>query len=320
MGHGPRGLQRRRQRLGLFHPRPGSLARLPVGRGRARRHLRRQAAAVLCARVVERAGPDPEGAPVRAHQQRGEPRRGRQGVLLLRRQHAHPLVHEVSVQVPAAGVSLPGPDRDEPETIAGRVRVRAARYGRVRRRPLLRRVRGVREGGPGRHPRPHHRAQSRAGSGQAASAADAVVPQHLVVGCRSAEAVAARSGTGRHPGHPPRARRVLAAVRRSPGAALHREREQCRPSLGPAQCVALRQGCVPRVRHLGPRRGRQPRQNRDQGGGALCARRAGRRKPDRPPPSRGGQGGRGLPRFRRRYSRAGSPTQTNSTSGLRRRH
>ena len=58
--------------------------------------------------LVERARSDPERAPVRAHQQRSEPRRRRQGVLLLRRQHAHPLVHEVSLQVPAAGVSLPG--------------------------------------------------------------------------------------------------------------------------------------------------------------------------------------------------------------------
>ena len=167
------------------------------------RTLRRQAAAVLCAGVVERARSDPERAPVRAHQQRGEPRRGRQGVLLLHRQHAHPLVHEVSLQVPAAGVSLPGPDRHEPGTIAGGVRVRAARYRRLRRRPVLRRVRGVREGEPGRHPRPHHRAQSRARSGPASRPADAVVPQHLVVGRGSAEAVAARSGTWRHSGHAP---------------------------------------------------------------------------------------------------------------------
>ena len=45
--------------------------------------------------------PDPERAPVRAHRQRGQPRRGRQGVLLLPRQHADPLVHAVSLQVPA---------------------------------------------------------------------------------------------------------------------------------------------------------------------------------------------------------------------------
>ena len=130
-----------------------------------------------------------------------QPRRGRQGVLLLPRQHADPLVHEVSLQVPAAGVSLPGPDRDEPETIAGRVRVRAARHGRLRRRPVFRRVRGVREGGPGRHPRPHHRAQSRARSGPASRPADALVPQHLVLGRRRAEAVAARGRAGRHSGH-----------------------------------------------------------------------------------------------------------------------
>ena len=38
----------------------------------------------------------------------GEPWRGCQGVLLLPRQHAHPFVHEVSLQVPAAGVSRTG--------------------------------------------------------------------------------------------------------------------------------------------------------------------------------------------------------------------
>ena len=34
VGHGPRGLQRRRQRLGLLQPRPRALARLPLGRRR----------------------------------------------------------------------------------------------------------------------------------------------------------------------------------------------------------------------------------------------------------------------------------------------
>ena len=106
VGHGPRGLQPRRQRLGLLLPRPVALARLPLGRGRPRRHLRRQAAPVLRARAVERARPDPQGAAVRADQQRGQSRRGRQGVLLLRRQHADALVHEVPVQVSAAGVSV----------------------------------------------------------------------------------------------------------------------------------------------------------------------------------------------------------------------
>ena len=92
--------------------------------------------------------------------------------------------------------------------------------------------------------------------------------------------------------------RVLAALRWRSGAALHREREQRGPSLGSAQCDSLRQGCVPRVRHLGPRRGGQPRQGRDQGGGPLCPRRARRRQQDRPPPSGGRQGRRCIWRFR----------------------
>ncbi len=47
MGHRARGLQRQRRRLVVLHPRPGSLADLPLGRGRAGRHQRRAPAAVL---------------------------------------------------------------------------------------------------------------------------------------------------------------------------------------------------------------------------------------------------------------------------------
>ena len=60
---------------------------------------------MLRAGAVERQGPDPQGAPVRADQQRGQPRRGRQGVLLLPRQHPDPLVHEVPLQVSAGQLS-----------------------------------------------------------------------------------------------------------------------------------------------------------------------------------------------------------------------
>ncbi len=86
----------------LLHPRPGAVARVPLGRGRARRRLRRPAAAVPRARAVERARPDPQGAALRPDQRRGQPRRGRQGVLLLRRRPADALVPAVAVQVPAA--------------------------------------------------------------------------------------------------------------------------------------------------------------------------------------------------------------------------
>ena len=113
VGHGPRGLQRRGRRLELLHPRPGALARLSLGRGRPGRHLRRPAAALLRARAVERQGSDPQGAAVRPDQQRGQSRRGRQGVLLLPRQHADALVHEVPLQVSAARLSLRRSRRDQ---------------------------------------------------------------------------------------------------------------------------------------------------------------------------------------------------------------
>ena len=106
VGHRARGLQPVRPRLGLLPPRPGALTRLPVGRRRPGRVLRRQAAALLRDRALERERPDPQGAALRPDQQRGESRRRRQGVLLLPRQHAHPLVHEVPVQVPAARLPL----------------------------------------------------------------------------------------------------------------------------------------------------------------------------------------------------------------------
>ena len=93
---------------------------------------------------------------------------------------------------------------------------------------------------------------------------------------------------------------------------------QCAASLGPAQCFSLRQGCVPRLHHLGTGRGGESRQGGDQGRGPLRAGSARRRQPRRsacvsqPPrrtmPSAASRG----------YSKAGSETRTNSTSGSRR--
>ena len=182
------------RRLELLQPRPGPLARLSLGRGRAGRHLRRPAAALLRAGPVERQGPDPQGAAVRPDQQRGQSRRGRQGVLLLPRLHADPLVHEVPLQVSAGGLPVRRPRRDQPRPGPAGVRVRAARHGRVRPGSLLRRVRRVRQGVAGRHPDPDHRPQPRSGAGDAARAADALVPQRVVVGrrCRPAGAPAGR--------------------------------------------------------------------------------------------------------------------------------
>ena len=136
---------------------------------------------LLCLRSgpVEREGPDPQGAAVRADQQRGQPRRGRQGVLLLPRQHADPLVHEVPVQVPPGRLPLSGAARAEPQPVAQRLGVRAARHRHLRRRPLLRRLRGVRQGLAGGPAGRDHRPQPRSRAGAPARPAHPLVPQHL---------------------------------------------------------------------------------------------------------------------------------------------
>ncbi len=57
-------------------------------------------------RAVERPGPDPEGAHVRAEQPRGQSRRGRQGTLLLSRRGADLQLRPHALQVSAGGLSL----------------------------------------------------------------------------------------------------------------------------------------------------------------------------------------------------------------------
>ena len=66
LGRRARGLQRRRRRLELVPARPRPVARVPLERGRHGRHDRRLQPAVPGPRAVERQGPDPQGADVRA--------------------------------------------------------------------------------------------------------------------------------------------------------------------------------------------------------------------------------------------------------------
>ena len=97
-----------------FTPRSGPLACLSLGRGWSRRVQRRPPASVLFVGPVERQGSDPQGAAVRPDQQRGQSRRGRQGILLLPRCDADPLVYEVPLQISADRVSLRRSRRDKP--------------------------------------------------------------------------------------------------------------------------------------------------------------------------------------------------------------
>ncbi len=153
-----------------------------MGGGRPRRHLRRQAAALLRTRVVERRGLDHQGTPLRPDQQRGESRRGREGVLLLSRLDADPLVHEVPVQYPQSAYPYARDRRHQQGARAARTRVRARRHGGVRCESLLRRGRRIRKGVARRHPDPDHHPQSWTRARHPARAADALVPQRLVLG------------------------------------------------------------------------------------------------------------------------------------------
>ena len=129
--------------------------------------------------------------------------------------------------------------RDQRGARPQRARVRAARHRRVRRGPLLRRVRRVREGGSRRHPRSRSRSCNRGPeAADAARAADAVVPQHVVVGRRRAERPSLRqvaaneAGGSRHradaSASSASATSTATARRR---AAVHRERDEHRAHL-----------------------------------------------------------------------------------------
>src|SRR5207248_10484383 len=100
--NGTRGLQRVGRRVGLLPARPRAIPGVPVERGRARRDLRRPAALLLRAGVLERPGPDPQGADLRAVRARGQPRRGPQGVLVVRRLDAQPLLMRWRYHYPQA--------------------------------------------------------------------------------------------------------------------------------------------------------------------------------------------------------------------------
>ena len=156
--------------------------------------LRRPAAALPGAGLLERARPDPEGADLRAHRPRGQPRRGRQGVLVVRRLDADPLVDALALPLSAGRVPLRRNSstenaprgRDEPE-------YELVDTGVFDDGPLLGDRGRLREGRPRGHLRPPRRPQRRARAGAAPRAADAVVPQHVVVGDRRS---APRSGLG----------------------------------------------------------------------------------------------------------------------------
>ncbi len=280
MGDRARGLQRRRLGLGFLPARPRALTSVPVGRGRPARHLRPARLCVLRARALEWEGPVPQRAALRPLGPAGQPRRGRQGAVLLPRLDPDALLHEGSLQVSATRVPLPPARRGKRPPQPAGPGARADRHGHLRRRPLLRRVRRVRQGESRRRAHPDRGCQPRPRSRAPASSAHTLVSQRVVVGPGQPPAAPA-GGRGRRlrldRGRARLLRHPAPGVRGVFAAALHGERDKRPRPLGGRERVALGQGRLSRVCGLGKARRRQSGEGRLKGGSAVRARRPRRR-------------------------------------------
>ena len=267
-----------RHGLGVPAARSRPVARLPLERGRPGGDLRPPPGALPRPGAVERPRPDPEGAAVRPHRQRGQPRRGRQGVLLPPRLDADALVHADALQVSAGGVPVQRPGRREPAPRPRRARVRADRHRRLRRRSLLRRVRRVRQGRLGRSADEDHGGQPRPRGGGDPRAADDLVPQHVGLGrtqpARPLRGPPARPGQ-RHASPPrPCATAAAGSTPRATPTLLFTENETNAMRLfGIAGPLYAKDG-IDEARRARTRRRREPGAHRHQGRRRLRARRS----------------------------------------------
>ncbi len=117
---------------------------------------------------------------------------------------------------------------------------------------------------------PDHGAQPRAGSGPASSAADAVVPQHLVVGRRTSRKPSLReAGPGVIEASHHELGEYVLHVRRAPELLFTENETNAQRLWGQPNGSPVRQGCLPRVRGRGTARRGQSRAGRDQGCRAL---------------------------------------------------
>ena len=161
----------------------------------------------------------------------GQPRRGRQGVLVVPRLDADPLVDALGLPLPAGARSRT--TSSSPRTAGGALdpEFELLDTGVLRRRPLLGHRRRLRQGRARRLVHPDARPQRRPRRGDAARAADAVVPQHVVVGTRRPPARASSSKDGalvaEHPQPRPDGAARATATRRACSATTRRTPRGC---------------------------------------------------------------------------------------------
>ena len=163
------------------------------------------------------------------------------------------------------------------------IRIRTDQHRRLRRGPLLRRVRGIRQGIARGYPGPNQCPQSGAGARGNPRAADALVPQSVVVGPGQSAAIAAscRRQCRRGEGEPGRAGRALSLLRWPGVTAVHRKRNQREAAVRRAEPDALRQGRHQQFHRPRTNGCRESGEDRDQGRGALSPDRPGRKVRDR---------------------------------------
>ena len=280
LGHRPRGLLRGRRRLGVVPARPRALPRVPLERGRHGRHLGHPPRALPRARALERRGPDPEGADVRPHRAAGEPRRGRQGVLVVPRGAAEPRAAALALPLPAGRLPL----RRSSSTTAAASRIPSSSCSTPARSTTTATGRST---SPTRRPRrPRSSPRIVVENHAAEEATLEVLPTLWFRNTWSWGDEAARPRiAGRRLGarrRRPRARRLPARGgtrprRRAAGGALLRERDE-----RAARLRVGRDDAVPEGRHQRPRRlrrgDRQPGRVRHEGGAPLSRDRARRRQ------------------------------------------
>ena len=151
--------------------------------------------------------------------------------------------------------------------------VRADRHRRLRREPLLRRRGRVREGRSRRHPDPDSRHQPRPGDRAARSAADGLVPQHVVVGTAAdrPRAEVAQGDAAVHRAHRDRPTAALAPLRRrARRCSSPRTTRTPQRLFGYANDASLHEGRVPPLSSIEGESGAvNPARAGNQGRGAL---------------------------------------------------
>ena len=211
---------------------------------------------------------------------------------------AEPRAAALALSLPAG--RLPVRRAHPPRSWPQRPRARAAGHRRVRRRPLLVGRRHLREGLADGDPRSDRGREPRGRRGDAGGAADALVPQHVVVG-RNGVAPAPRGRRLGARGRRPHARRLPARGgarprRRVAGGALLRERVERTPRLRVGGDHPVSEGRHQRPCRLGRDHG-QSGWLRHQGSASLpgdgACRRQGRAAPAAPPAGRREEGGDG---------------------------